>query len=117
MLGAQVGRRGAKKGLESGIYLTDIAEPLCDAERHKEDAERPELRYHAERGSDDQHPPGPQTKTPRTGRGVFLLPGYQLSRFRVSRAGFSPRGRAGNWSSCSADGKRSIFDSLCTIFG
>ncbi|OSN32053.1 hypothetical protein BV321_04018 [Pseudomonas syringae pv. actinidiae] len=49
MLGAQVGRRGAKKGLESGIYLTDIAEPLCDAERHKEDAERPELRYHAER--------------------------------------------------------------------
>ncbi|AVB20742.1 hypothetical protein BKM03_17120 [Pseudomonas avellanae] len=38
----KVGRRGAKRCLEPGTYPTDIAEPLCDAQRHKEDAERPE---------------------------------------------------------------------------
>ncbi|OSN12930.1 hypothetical protein BV360_05226 [Pseudomonas syringae pv. actinidiae] len=46
MLGAQVSRRGAKRALEPCIYPTDIAKPLCDAERH-------EMHYHAERGNDN----------------------------------------------------------------
>ena len=41
----KVGRRGAKRGLESSLNLSDIAE-LCDAERH-------EMHYHAERGNEN----------------------------------------------------------------
>ncbi|KPW40838.1 hypothetical protein ALO95_102222 [Pseudomonas syringae pv. antirrhini] len=33
---------------------TDLAKPLCDAERHKEDAERPELHADAEHRHDSQ---------------------------------------------------------------
>ncbi|MCF8982106.1 hypothetical protein GIW26_00520 [Pseudomonas syringae] len=47
--------RGQKKGwLESCLNRPGIAEPLCDAERHIEDAERPELHADAEHRHDSQ---------------------------------------------------------------
>ncbi len=101
-------------------FVTLCVTDLSRAAVSRSDAERPELRYHAERGSDDHHRHNERhdkQKRPEQVGAFLVLRGYQLSRLRVSSAGFSPRGRVGNWSSCSADGKRSILDSLCTIFG
>lgn len=39
---------------------------------------------------------GYKQKRPEQVGAFLVLRGYQLSRLRVSRAGFSPRGRVGN---------------------